>query len=146
MDFKRFSLMINEIKVATFADSLSQGNIMATRCKKCNCEYYPPQSDCSQCLSQEMDWFECPTEGRLMSFTQIMVLPEHFSLPDLSVPFAKATLTPSPVGLLEVKEGIRIIGWIPKISANDLKVGDRMKASPQVLDDGRVTIILEKIE
>jgi uncharacterized OB-fold protein len=93
-----------------------------------------------------MDWFECPTEGRLMSFTQIMVLPEHFSLPDLSVPFAKATLTPSPVGLLEVKEGIRIIGWIPKISANDLKVGDRMKASPQVLDDGRVTIILEKIE
>ena len=146
MDFKNFSLMVNETKVASFADSLAQGKIMGTKCKKCNTEYYPPQSDCSGCLSQEMDWFECPIEGRLVSFTQIMVLPEHFSLPEPSVPFAKAALTPSPVGLLEVKEGIRIMGWIPKVSTNDLKVGERMKASPQELDDGRVTIVLEKIE
>jgi uncharacterized OB-fold protein len=74
-----------------------------------------------------------------------MVLPEHFALPALSVPFAKATLTPSPVGLLEVKEGIRIMGWLPKRSADNLTVGERMKATPQVLDDGRVTIILEKV-
>jgi uncharacterized protein len=146
MDFKKFSLMINETKVAPFADYLTQGRIMATRCNKCNREYYPPQSDCSQCLSQEMDWFECPTEGKLVSFTQIMVLPEHFALTELSVPFAKATLTPSPVGLLDVKEGIRIMGWIPKIMASELKVGDRMKARAQVLDDGRVTIVLEKTE
>ncbi|OPX37713.1 MAG: hypothetical protein B1H11_05565 [Desulfobacteraceae bacterium 4484_190.1] len=145
MDFKSFSLMINETKVASFADYLAQGKIMATRCKKCNREYYPPQCDCSQCLSQEMDWFECPTEGRLVSFTQIMVLPEHFALPELSIPFAKAALTPSPVGLLEVKEGIRIMGWIPKTSTNHLKIGDRVKASPQMLDDGSVTIILDKI-
>ena len=146
MEFKKFSLMINETKVKSYADFLAQGKIMATRCKKCNREYYPPQSDCSQCLSQEMDWFECPSEGKLISITQIMVLPEHFALPELSVPFAKATLMPSPVGLLDVKEGIRIMGWIPKTMAGELKVGDWMKARPQVLDDGRVTIVLEKSE
>ena len=146
MDFKRFSLMIGQTKAASFADSLAQGKIMATRCKECKREYYPPQADCPQCLNQEMEWFECPTEGTLASFTQIMVLPEHFALPALSVPFAKATLTPSPVGLLEVKEGMRIMGWLPRRSADDLTVGERMKATPQVLDDGRVTIILEKIE
>lgn len=146
MDFKKFSLMLNETKVASYADFLAQGKIMATRCKKCSREYYPPQSDCSQCLSQEMDWFECPAEGKLVTFTQVMVLPEHFALPQPSIPFAKAVLTPSPVGVLEVKEGIRIMGWIPKTMAGDLKVGDRMKASPQVLDDGRVTIVLEKSE
>lgn len=146
MDFKKFSLMINEIKVEAFADYLAQGKIMATRCKKCNKEYYPPQSDCSQCLSQEMDWFECPTEGNLVSFTQVMVLPEHFAVPELPIPFAKATLTPSPVGLLEVKEGMRIMGWLTKRSPNDLKVGERMKARPWLLDDGRITIILEKGE
>jgi hypothetical protein len=75
-----------------------------------------------------------------------MVLPEHFSLPALSVPFARASLTPSPVGLLEVKDGIRIMGWVPKTSTNDLTVGERMMASPQVLDNGRVTIVLEKSE
>jgi uncharacterized OB-fold protein len=93
-----------------------------------------------------MEWFECPTEGTLVSFTQIMVLPEHFALPQPKVPFGKAFLTPSPVGLLEVKEGLRIMGWIPKASPDSLQVGDRMTASPQVLDDGRVTLILTKTE
>ena len=146
MDFKQFSLMINEIKVASFTAYLAQGKIMATRCKRCNREYYPPQSDCSECLSQEMVWFECPTEGNLVSFTQIMVLPEHFALPKLSIPFAKTTLTPSPVGLLEVKEGMRIMGWIRNVPVHDLTVGTHMKAMPQVLDDGKVTIVLENIE
>jgi len=146
MEFKDFSLMVGQTKAAAFVDSLTEGKIMATRCKKCSREYYPPQADCSSCLGDDMEWFECPTEGELVSFTQIMVLPEHFSLPDIPVPFARASLTPSPVGLLEVKEGIRIMGWVPKTSPNDLTVGERMKASPQVLDDGRVTIVLEKSE
>ena len=146
MDFKDFSLMLNETKAAPYADSLAQGKIMASRCKKCNKEYYPPQSDCSQCLSQEMDWFECPADGKLVTFTQVMVLPEHFALSQPSIPFSKAVLTPSPVGILEVKEGVRIMGWIPKAMADDLKVGDRMKASPHTLDDGRVTIIFKKLE
>jgi len=144
MEFKDFSLMVGQSKAAAFVDFLAKGTIMATRCKKCSREYYPPQMDCSSCLGDDMEWFECPTEGELVSFTQIMVLPEHFALPALSVPFARALLTPSPVGLLEVKEGIRIMGWVPKTSPNDLTVGERMKASPQVLDDGRVTIVLEK--
>lgn len=146
MGFKNFSLMVNETRVAAFSDFLAQGKIMATRCKKCYREYYPPRSDCSHCLSQEMDWFECPYEGKLVTFTQVMVLPEHFALPELSIPFARAVLTPSPVGLLEVKDGIRIMGWVPKASAGDLEVGDHMIASPRVLDDGRVTIILEKVK
>jgi uncharacterized OB-fold protein len=146
MELKQFSLMVNQSKVDAFADALAQGKIMATRCKACKAEYYPPQADCSHCTSGDMDWFECPTEGKLVSFTQIMVLPEHFALPEPSVPFGKAFLTPSPVGLLQVKEGLRIMGWIPKASPEALQVGDRMKASPQVLDDGRVTIILSKAE
>lgn len=146
MDFKKFSLMINETKVTAFVDYLAHGKIMATRCKKCHREYYPPQADCHQCLSQEMDWFECSTEGNLICYTQVMVLPEYFALPELPIPFAKATLTPSPVGLLEVKGGLRIMGWIPNLSLNDVKVGERMKAKPCLLDDGRVTIILEKSE
>jgi len=145
MDFKAFSLMVAETKADSFVDSLAQGKIMATRCKKCNQEYYPPQADCSHCLGEEMEWFECPTEGKLVGFTQIMVLPEHFALPSPEIPFAKASLIPSPVGLVEVKEGIRVMGWIPKVSVEALEVGESMRISPHVLDDGRVTIVCEKI-
>ena len=136
--------MVGQSKAAAFVDFLAKGKIMATRCKKCGVEYYPPQVDCSPCLSDDVEWFECSTDGKLASFTQIMVLPEHFALPAPTVPFGKASLTPSPVGLLEVEGRIRIMGWIPKRSPNDLTVGERMKARPQVLDDGRVTIVLEK--
>lgn len=146
MDFNAFSLMITETKANSFADSLAQGKIMATRCTACNREYYPPQADCTHCLGQDMEWFECPNEGKLVAFTQIMVLPEHFALPAPKIPFGKASLTPSPVGLVEVKEGIRIMGWIPKAPVETLVVGDSMKAIPHVLDDGRVTIVLEKVE
>jgi uncharacterized OB-fold protein len=146
MEFKSFSTMISQSKVAAFADYLAEGKIMATRCKKCQAEYYPPQADCSSCLSDDMEWFQCPVEGRLASFTRVMVLPQRLALPELSIPFAKASLTPSPVGLLEVSDGISIMGWVPNVSPEDLQVGDRMKASPLVLDDGRVTIVLEKIE
>ena len=145
MDFEKFSLMIGQTKAAPFADFLAQGKIMGTCCKQCKREYYPPQMDCSSCLSQEMEWFECPTEGEIVAFTQVNVLPEHFALPELAIPFGKASLMPSPVGLLEVKEGLRLMGWIPKGSAKDIKVGDRMNARPQELKDGRVTITFEII-
>jgi uncharacterized protein len=144
MDFKQFSLMLSETKVDSFADALTQGKIMATRCKRCNREYYPPQADCTHCLGQDMEWFECPTEGKLVAFTQIMVLPEHFALPTPEIPFGKMSLIPSPVGLVEVKQGVRIMGWIPKVSVDVLAVGDSMKVIPHMLDNGRATIVLEK--
>jgi hypothetical protein len=146
MDFGKFSLMINQSKMADYANYLAEGKIMGTICKKCGTEFYPPRADCSRCLNEEMEWFECPDEGTLSAHTQIMVLPEHFALPTISVPFGKASLTPSPVALLEVKPGIRIMGWVPKVSPEDLSVGERMKARPHVLEDGRVTIVLEKLQ
>ena len=144
MELRNFSLMINQSKVGAFAGFLAQGKIMGTHCKKCGVDYYPPQADCSQCMGDEVEWFEVPNEGKLAAFTQVMVLPEHFALPPISVPFGKAILTPSPVGLIEVKEGFRIMGWIPEISARDLEVGEPMKAVSKTLEDGRITIVLEK--
>jgi len=146
MDFRNFSLMINQSKVGDFTNHLADRKIMGTTCRKCGGEFYPPRADCPSCLSEEMEWFECPNEGKLCAYTQIVVLPEHFALPKISIPFGKAFLTPSPVGLLEVKPGIRIMGWVPSASPEDLSVGERMRASPHVLEDGRMTIILEKLK
>ncbi|MBN1226696.1 MAG: hypothetical protein JXA79_06865 [Deltaproteobacteria bacterium] len=146
MDFDKFSLMIKNVRVSQFAERLKEGKIMGTRCKKCQAEFYPPQADCSSCLSDDMDWFDLPTKGILASFTQVNVLPEYFALPSLSIPFGKASIKASPVGILEVKEGVRVMGWIPKRSENDLKVGETMRAEPFELDDGRLTIVLKKIE
>jgi len=146
MEFKNFSLMVEQNKMTAFVDFLVQGKIMGSRCKKCDMEYYPPQADCSRFLSEDMEWFECPTKCELKAFIQVLVLPKHFALPPSSLPFGKTQHVPSPVGLLEVKQGIRIIGWIPNSSPEEIKIGDLMEASSQTLEDGKISIILKKTE
>jgi len=35
-----------------------------------------------------------------------------------------------------------VMGWIPKVDLKKIHVGMKMRASPQVLPDGRITIVL----
>lgn len=145
MPFKDFSLMVGDNKADAFESHLREGRIMMTRCKDCGAEFYPPQLDCSACINGEVEWAACPTEGTLAAYTRVMVLPKHFALPEIALPFGRASLTPSPVGLLEVKPGLRIMGWIPKTGMEALRVGQPMAARAEALKDGRVTIVLENI-
>jgi uncharacterized OB-fold protein len=61
------------------------------------------------------------------------------------MPFSSIQFEPCPIGLLEVEDGLKIMGWIPKMDVKKIKVGIRMKASPQLLPDGKITIVLEPI-
>ena len=145
MEFKNFSLYINQTKIARFIDDLASGKITGTRCKKCGKKYYPPRSDCSDCMVSEMEWIPVGVEGKLRTFTKIHVPPEHFAIPLPRMPFSSVQLAPCPIGVLEVEEGVNLMGWIPKIDIKKIKVGMRMKASPQILPDGKVTIVFEPI-
>jgi uncharacterized OB-fold protein len=145
MDFKNFALSISQTKVARFAIELAEGKIMATLCKKCGKKYYPPRADCSGCMSSEMEWKPIGGEGKLVTFTKIYVPPEHFAIRQPLMPFSSVQFEPCPIGILEVEDGLRIMGWMPKIDVKKIRVGMKLKASPQILLDGKVTIILETL-
>ncbi len=145
MDFKNFSISIGQTKVARFADELAAGRIMATFCKKCGKKYYPPQADCSVCMGSEMEWKPIGGEGTLLTFTKIYVPPEHFATRQPMMPFSSIQFEPCPVGVLAVEEGFRIMGWMPKIDPKRIQVGMKLKALPQTLPDGKVTIVLEPV-
>lgn len=145
MEFKKFSLAIGQTKVSRFADDLAAGKIMSTSCKKCGKSYYPPRADCSACMSSEMEWKPLNGEGKLATFTRIHVPPEHFAIRQPLMPFSSVQFEPCPVGIIEVEGGLRIMGWMPKIDLKRIKVGMKLKASPQILPDGKITIVLEII-
>jgi len=145
MEFKNFAIAISQTKVARFADDLAAGKIMSTICKKCGKRYYPPRSDCSSCMTSEMEWKPMSGEGKLVTFTKVHVPPEHFALRQPLMPFSSVLFEPCPIGILEAEEGLRIMGWMPKIDLKRIKIGMKMKASPQILPDGKVTIVLEPI-
>jgi hypothetical protein len=145
MEFKDFSLFINQTKVARFAEELAAGKIMATICKKCKKKYYPPRADCSGCMGSEMEWKPLRGEGSLVTFTKIYVPPDHFAVQQPLMPFSSIQFEPCPIGIIEVEEGLKVMGWIPKVDLKKIRVGMKMKASPQILPNGKVTIILEPI-
>lgn len=43
----------------------------ATRCKKCGMTFFPSESICTGCLSEEMDEFDLPKEGVLKTYTVV---------------------------------------------------------------------------
>ena len=143
MGFRDFSLQVQHTKVSDFADRLKQGMIMGTKCKGCGEEYYPPSADCPKCMSSEMEWIELTGKGKLITFTSIYVLPEHFAEHFTKAPFSRYTLDPCPVGIIEIENRLRVMGWIPRVSSKDIKIGMTLKAIPETLPDGRVTIVLE---
>ncbi len=146
MEFKDFSLNISQTKVARFAEELAAGKIMATVCKKCGEKYYPPRADCSICMESTMEWRPIEGVGNLVTYTKIYVPPEHFAIRRPLMPFSSIQFEPCPVGLLETEDGLRIMGWIPKIDSKKIRIGMELKASPQILPDGKVTIILELLK
>jgi uncharacterized OB-fold protein len=145
MEFKNFSLAINQTKVGRFANDLASGKIMSTICKKCGKRYYPPRADCSACMESEMEWKPINGEGKLVTFTKIYVPPEHFAIRQPLMPFSSVQFEPCPIGLLEVEGGLRVMGWIPKVDVKKIKVGMKMKAAPFTLPDGKITIVFEPI-
>jgi uncharacterized protein len=145
MEFRDFSLFVNQTKVGRFAEDLEGGEITATVCKGCGKKYYPPRADCSECMGNEMDWVPVEARGTLISYTIIYVPPDHFAVRQSSMPFSTIKFEPCPVGLLEVEDGLRVMGWIPKIDSKQLRTGIKLRALPQKLADGRVTIILEAL-
>lgn len=145
MDFKNFSLSIGQTKVNRFADDLAAGKIMLTICKKCGKKYYPPMADCSACMTSEMEWRPIAVEGNLATYTKIFVPPEHFAFRQPLMPFSSVQFEPCPIGILEVEDRLRIMGWMPKLDLKKIKVGMKMKAIPQILLNGKITIVLEPV-
>ena len=45
-------------KVQDFAVHLKDGRLMASRCKGCGRESYPPRADCPSCFSEDFDYRE----------------------------------------------------------------------------------------
>ena len=143
MEFRDFSLLVKDTKVSEFAEGLERGVILATKCEKCGSIYYPPRHDCPKCFSDEMSWIELHGSGKLLSFTVIFVPPEHFA-PDLSetAPFSGYRYAPKPVGIVEMGNGARVMGWIPGIPREELRIGMPLTPKAEVLPDGRATIVL----
>jgi len=124
-------------KVTDFADHLKDGHLMASKCKKCGHESFPPKADCNKCLSGDFEYTEYSGQAKLLSYTKIHAAPTGF---EDTVPYT--------IGVVDLKESGRLLAWFGEsISNNDIKIGMELQVVPQIFEeikDIKVYYSLEK--
>ncbi|OGP96837.1 MAG: DNA-binding protein [Deltaproteobacteria bacterium RBG_16_47_11] len=131
MGFERFGVIsfASQTKAAPFVDYLDKGILMGTLCKKCGALYFPPRTDCSQCLSKEMEWTEVKGKGKLMSYSTLIYAPTGFEA-DL----------PYTIALVEFENKMKVFGRLSKsIKEDEVAIGMDLKYQVVKLPKDRIT-------
>jgi len=92
----------NDFSTAAYNQSLSQGKLMGSRCRKCGAVYVPLKPICNKCYKSEMELVEMKGKGRLVAYTIIavgtpMMIEEGFNREH-----------PYCSGIVELEEGARV--------------------------------------
>jgi uncharacterized OB-fold protein len=106
--------------VKSFYDYLAIKKLMGINCIDCGNLMVPPRMVCSECSSNNIEWYEFKGNGTLQTFSVVNVGPS--SLKD-KVPYG--------VGVIKLDEGPmitgRLIGFNPK-EPEKIQVGMKVKA------------------
>ena len=120
-------------KINDFVGFLEDGKVMGTRCKSCGLVFFPPRSDCYQCLSSDVEWFEVAGKGKLVTYSRLQYAPVGF---EADVPYCIALLD---YGSFKVFG--RISGDLPE---NEIQVGMQMKTAAYRLPNGQLNYVFQK--
>ena len=136
MSFENFGVVsfTAETKASDFVSYLEKGKVMATRCRKCGTNYFPPRLDCSKCLGSDVEWFEIKGNGRLVTYTIVNYGPTGF---ENDAPYTLA---------IADFDGVRVFGRLSKgIKESDIKPGMRLKVLPVKLPGDRIGYEFQKV-
>jgi len=101
--------------IEQFYSFINEGKLMAARCKKCGKVMLPPRPICTDCYSKSLEWTELEREGRLITYTVIHVAPRRFQ-----------QFVPYPVGIIELKNGLKLPGMIRGVQPERLHIGMKL--------------------
>lgn len=118
-----------------FFTNLKEGKLTTTKCTKCGTTLWQPRIVCRECLSDELEWIELPTTGKIYAFTQVNA-GAAIGL-EKDVPFC--------IGVIELDDvGIRILSRIDDAKFEDLDFDMPVKMKVHEFEDGRVFYRFER--
>jgi uncharacterized OB-fold protein len=117
------------LKTRRFWEKLEEGEVYATKCRKCGRLYYPPQGDCAHCLSSDVEWVKLSKEAILETYTRALQRPAGFN-----------QYEPYTIAIARTKDGVRVMGWLEDVKPEDIKVGMKLEMSTRKLPDGFLVI------
>ena len=136
MSFENFGVVnfTTETKASDFLSYLEKGKVMATKCRKCGTNYFPPRMDCPKCVGSDVEWFEIKGNGKLVTYTVVNYGPTGF---EEDAPYSLA---------IADFDGMRVFGRLSKgLKENDIKPGMEVKILPVKLPGGRIGYEFQKV-
>lgn len=128
----RYEIPVGDIY--PFFEGLRHGKLMAPRCSKCGKLFFPPQANCPECRSNEMEWVALSGEAKLLASTKIFVKPVSFE-----------NEPPYIVAIGRLKEGINVLSWLVTDNEKDVKVGASMKLMVTENKEGNATYLYKLV-
>ena len=107
-------------KPGLFEEVGGQPALIGSRCRACGQVFFPAQSTCLNCLSEDVTSVRLGREGTLYTYTTVYMPSEHFP-------------PPYTVGWIELPEGIRVFSQIRGWQGRPLKIGMKMQMSIEPL-------------
>ncbi len=102
----------------------------AAKCTKCGNISFPPRLVCPVCKGRSFQHFKLNDEGTLLTFSIIRTASDKFSKE-----------TPFAVGIVELRDGVKLTTQIADAVVDTLKVGQRVKlVFRKIQDDGKAGI------
>jgi uncharacterized OB-fold protein len=133
--FKKFGTVsfTSITKTNDFIDFLESGKVKGTRCKDCGLVFFPPRSDCYQCLASNVEWFEVSGTGKLVTYSKLQFAPVGFQD---DVPYSIALLDYGTY---------KIFGRIAKdVPESEIKVGMEMKTVVNKTSNEQLNYVFQK--
>lgn len=112
-------------KTQKYWDELKKGKVYATKCKKCGKIYYPPQADCPNCLTSDVEWIQL-LYGNIETFTQVYLKPQGFTH------YAQNYI----IAIAKTAEGAKVMGWLEGMNVDIAKIGTPVEITAKVMPDG----------
>jgi uncharacterized protein len=88
----------------------------AAKCKKCGKVLFPPRLVCPACQNRTFEKVNIKDQGKVETFTVIRVAPSGFT-----------DMTPYPIAIVNVGDGVRILCQIADCEPEELKIGMPVK-------------------
>jgi len=107
-------------------EAIDAGKLLIQRCKDCGTLRHPPRPMCGNCQSVEWDSIESSLEGEVFSHTEI-TYPKFPGYP-----------YPLVCGLIQLKEGTRLVANIVGCDPAAVHIGMKVKGKVERVDDKTV--------
>jgi len=111
---------------AFFWEGLQQRTLLIRRCSRCGHLHHPPGPMCPRCHS--LEWTAQPVSGRGVIHSYVIV--HQPQLPGFSYPL--------PVALVELEEGVRLIGNLHGLTPEAVRIGMPVEAQFDEVEPGYV--------